>query len=48
MEKPFDYLLAGKQHSVQLVNVNAKGQLLTNGGAMEVQFLPHPMALVVG
>ena len=37
-EKPFDYLLAGKQHSVQLVNVNAKGQLLTNGGAMEVQF----------
>ncbi len=28
-EKPFDYLLTGKTHTVQIVNVDSKGNLLT-------------------
>ena len=37
-EKPFDYLLAGKQHTVQLVDVDNKGNLLTGNREMEVTF----------
>ncbi len=37
-EKPFDYLLNGKKHEVQLVNVDDKGNLLQAPNEMEVQF----------
>ena len=37
-EKPFDYLLAGKNHTVQLVNVDSRGNLLTGSNDLEVQF----------
>ncbi len=37
-EKPFDYLLAGKQHMVQLVDVDNKGNLLSGSREMEVTF----------
>ena len=37
-EKPFDYLLAGKSHTLQIVNVDNKGTLLTGNNDMEVQF----------
>ncbi|HPH86692.1 MAG TPA: MG2 domain-containing protein, partial [Ferruginibacter sp.] len=37
-EKPFDYLLAGKQHTVQIVNVDNKGNLEAGSREMEVQF----------
>lgn len=37
-EKPFDYLLAGKNHTVQIVDVNNKGELQSGSKEMEVQF----------
>lgn len=37
-EKPFDYLLSGKQHSVQLVNVDPRGNLLAGTRQAEVSF----------
>jgi uncharacterized protein YfaS (alpha-2-macroglobulin family) len=37
-EKPFDYLLAGKTHSTQIVNVDNRGNLLTGSTDVEVQF----------
>ena len=37
-QKPFDYLLAGKQHTVQLVNVDNKGTLLSGSRNMEIMF----------
>ena len=37
-EKPFDYLLAGKQHTVQIVNVDNRGTLLPGSNEVEVQF----------
>lgn len=37
-EKPFDFLLTGKSHTVQVVNVDSKGNLLNNNAKMEVQF----------
>ena len=37
-EKPFNYLLAGKEHTVQLVNVDNHGNLLTGNRDVEVQF----------
>ncbi len=37
-EKPFDYLLAGKTHTTQIVNVDSKGNLLSGNTAVEVQF----------
>ncbi len=37
-EKPFDYLLAGKTQTTQLVNVDSKGNLLTGNTDVEIQF----------
>ncbi len=37
-EKPFDYLLAGKTHTTQIVNVDGKGNLLSGNTAVEIQF----------
>ena len=37
-EKPFDYLLAGKNHTAQIVNVDNRGNLLTGSNDVEVQF----------
>lgn len=37
-EKPFDFLLAGKTHTAQLVNVDSKGNLLSGSNEVEVQF----------
>ena len=37
-EKPFDFLLAGKTHTLQIVNVDSKGTLLQGKSDMEVQF----------
>jgi uncharacterized protein YfaS (alpha-2-macroglobulin family) len=37
-EKPFDYLLAGKKHTTQIVNVDSKGNLLTGNNDVEVEF----------
>lgn len=37
-EKPFDYLLAGKKHTAQIVQVDSKGALLTGSNDVEVQF----------
>ena len=37
-EKPFDYLLAGKTHTVQIVNVDAKGTLVQGSSEMEVEY----------
>ena len=37
-EKPFDYLLSGKTHTAQIVNVDSKGNLLSGNTAVEVQF----------
>jgi uncharacterized protein YfaS (alpha-2-macroglobulin family) len=37
-EKPFDYLMAGKKHTVQIVDVDSKGNLLTGSNDVEVQF----------
>ena len=37
-QKPFDYLMAGKNHTVQIVDVDGKGNLLTGSTEVEVQF----------
>lgn len=37
-EKPFDYLLSGRKHTIQIVNVDNKGNLLQGNSDMEVQF----------
>ncbi|MGC4103246.1 alpha-2-macroglobulin family protein [Ferruginibacter sp.] len=37
-EKPFDYLLAGKNHTMQIVNVDSKGNLLGGSNDVEVEF----------
>ncbi len=37
-EKPFDYLLAGKNHITQIVNVDSKGNLVAGNNDVEVQF----------
>ena len=37
-EKPFNYLLTGKEHIVQLVNVDTKGNLLNGTQDVEIQF----------
>ncbi len=37
-EKPFDYLLAGKTHTTQIVNVDAHGNLIGGSNDVEVQF----------
>ena len=37
-QQPFDYLLSGKQHIVQLVNVNNKGLLIAGKATVEVSF----------
>lgn len=37
-QKPFDFLLAGKNHSMQIVNVDSRGNLITGSNEVEVQF----------
>ncbi|HMJ48723.1 MAG TPA: MG2 domain-containing protein [Ferruginibacter sp.] len=37
-EEPFDFLLTGKQHTIQLVNVDSHGNLVRGAGQLEVQF----------
>ncbi len=37
-ENPFNYLLAGKPHTIQIVNVDSKGNLLAGNSDIEVQF----------
>lgn len=37
-EKPFDFLLAGKNHTAQIVDVDSKGNLLSGNSEVEVQF----------
>ena len=37
-EKPFDFLRAGKNHSMQIVNVDGQGNLITGSDEVEVQF----------
>ncbi len=37
-EKPFDYLLAGKNHTTQIVNVDSRGNLIAGNNDVEVQF----------
>ena len=37
-EKPFDFLLSGKQHNLQIVNVNSKGDLISSNSMAEVSF----------
>jgi uncharacterized protein YfaS (alpha-2-macroglobulin family) len=37
-EKPFDYLLAGKNHTSQIVNVDSKGNLIGGNNDVEVEF----------
>ena len=37
-EKPFDYLLAGKNHTTQIVNVDSRGNLLSGNTSVEIQF----------
>ncbi|MBL7701376.1 MAG: hypothetical protein JNM14_03955 [Ferruginibacter sp.] len=37
-EKPFDYLMAGKKHTVQIVDVDGKGNLVAGSTDVEVQF----------
>ena len=37
-QKPFDYLMAGKTHTAQLVNVDAHGDLVQGATDMQVQF----------
>jgi alpha-2-macroglobulin len=37
-EKPFNYLLAGKSHNVDIVDVDAKGNLQQGNQTIEVQF----------
>ncbi len=37
-QKPFNYLLAGKTHTVQLADVDSRGNALTGSNDVEVQF----------
>ncbi len=37
-EKPFNYLMAGKTHTVQIVDVDNRGNVLPGAGEVEVQF----------
>ena len=37
-EKPFNYLLSGKTHTSQLINVDSRGNLLTGNNDVEVEF----------
>ena len=37
-EKPFDFLLAGKNHTAQIVDVDSKGNLIAGASEVEVQF----------
>ena len=37
-QKPFDYLLAGKNHTTQIVNVDSKGNLVGGSNDVEVEF----------
>ena len=37
-QKPFDYLLAGKTHTIQIVDVDSKGILTAGDRKVEVQF----------
>ena len=37
-QKPFDFLLSGKNHSMQIVNVDNRGNLLAGDNDVEVQF----------
>jgi uncharacterized protein YfaS (alpha-2-macroglobulin family) len=37
-EKPFDFLLSGKNHTMQIVNVNSGGNLIAANNDVEVQF----------
>ncbi len=37
-EKPFDYLLSGRKHMIQVINVDSKGNLVQGNSDMEVQF----------
>ena len=37
-EKPFDFLLSGKTHNMQIVNVDNRGNLLAANNDVEVQF----------
>ncbi len=37
-EKPFDFLLSGKNHTMQIVNVDNRGNLLPANNDVEVQF----------
>jgi len=37
-EKPFNFLLAGKNHSAQIVDVDSKGNLIAGASEVEVQF----------
>ncbi len=37
-EKPFDFLLAGKNHTAQIVNVDSRGNVITGSNDVEVQF----------
>ncbi len=37
-EKPFDFLLAGKNHTAQIVNVDSRGNLISGSNDVEVQF----------
>ena len=37
-EKPFDFLLSGKNHTMQIVNVDNRGNLIAGNNDVEVQF----------
>jgi hypothetical protein len=37
-EKPFDFLLSGKNHTMQIVNVDSRGNLLASNNDVEIQF----------
>jgi alpha-2-macroglobulin len=37
-EKPFDFLLAGKNHTAQIVNVDSKGNIVNGSKEVEVEF----------
>ncbi len=37
-EKPFNYLLAGKTHTAELADVDAKGNAVAGSSQLEVQF----------
>ena len=37
-EKPFDFLLSGKTHTAQIVNVDSRGSLVNGNNDVEVQF----------